>query len=153
MRVGCCAHGPISFDIELAAPPVLIRTNDGAGRRRLQVSEEELLRGETTVLQDRLEKLHHRIATLERRIDETPEYGLGKGDPRVTDWELAKALLEQLQERVASTEEALSRARCGTYGICERCGGEIDPERMTVLPDTKLCIGCARETAQGGFGR
>jgi len=109
------------------------------------------LQEETTVLQDRLDELHHHIATLERGIEETPEYGLGKGDPRITDWELARALLEQLRDRVASTEEALSRVRCGTYGVCERCGRTIDPERIAALPDTKLCIECAREEPQHGF--
>ena len=108
---------------------------------------------EPAVLEDRLDQLHQRIATLERGIEETPEYGHGKGDPRVTDWELARALVLQLRERVASTEEALSRVRRGTYGVCDRCGGSIDPQRMAVLPDTKLCIECARETAQGGLDR
>ena len=103
--------------------------------------------GEIAVLEDRLDKLHQGIATLERGIEETPEYGRGKGDPRVTDWELEKALLQQLRERVASTEEALSRVRCGSYGVCDRCGRNIDPQRMAVLPDTKLCIECACETA------
>jgi RNA polymerase-binding transcription factor DksA len=92
--------------------------------------------------------LHHRIASLERGIEETPEYGVGKGDPRIIDWELAKALLEQPWARGAPTEAALSRVRSGTYGVCQRCGGEVDPEWIGVLPDTKLCIECAREAAQ-----
>ena len=108
---------------------------------------------ETTVLQDRLDELHNRIDSLERGLEETPEYGLGKGDPRISEWELAKALLEQLRARVASTEAALSRVHGGTYGVCQRCGGEINPERIGVLPDTKLCIECARETAQSGRSR
>ncbi|KPL21839.1 MAG: hypothetical protein AMJ93_08660 [Anaerolineae bacterium SM23_84] len=71
----------------------------------------------------------------------------------MSEWELAKALLEQLRARVASTEAALSRVHGGTYGVCQRCGGEINPERIGVLPDTKLCIECARETAQSGRSR
>ncbi|MFL7792285.1 MAG: TraR/DksA C4-type zinc finger protein [Anaerolineae bacterium] len=33
----------------------------------------------------------------------------------------------------------------GTYGICERCGKPIHPDRLAVLPETRLCIECARE--------
>lgn len=111
------------------------------------------MREETTVLQNRLNRLHHRIMSLEQRLEEKPEYGLGKGDPRITDWEMAKALLEQLRARLASTEAALSRVHGGTYGVCQRCGRQIQPERISVLPDTKLCIECARETAQDGHSR
>jgi DnaK suppressor protein len=105
------------------------------------------LREETIVLQDRLVELQNRAAALERSLEETPDYGLGKGDPRVADWELAKALLEKVREDVTCTEEALSRVVSGAYGICACCGREINPERMAVLPETKLCIQCAREAA------
>jgi DnaK suppressor protein len=105
---------------------------------------EGVVPGQGAVLQQRLKKLNQRIATLEGAIADKPDFGLGKGDPRVTRWELNRALLEQLRERAASTEDALSKIQCGAYGVCERCGQPIHPDRLAVLPDAKLCIRCAR---------
>jgi RNA polymerase-binding transcription factor DksA len=106
------------------------------------------LQEKIAVLQERLDQLHRQIATLETDIEDKPEYGLGRGDPWVTRWELNQALLKRLRERAASTEQALARIRGGTYGVCERCGSTIAPQRMAALPDARLCIQCAREDAQ-----
>ena len=127
--------------------------DSGAAGEALLIETGGDLQEETAILQERLDQLHRRIAALERNIQDKPDYGFGKGDPRVTRWELSLALLKQLRERATSTEQALARIRRGTYGVCERCGSAIDPQRMAALPDAKLCIQCAREDAQGGRKR
>ncbi len=96
----------------------------------------------TSILQRELEQLRAQIAALERSLQETPDYGLGRGDPAVTQWELDYALLQQLKERAANLEQLLSDR--SSYGICERCGEQIHPDRLAVLPDTRLCAQCAR---------
>jgi RNA polymerase-binding transcription factor DksA len=53
-------------------------------------------------------------------------------------------LLERSRTRVADLEAALRRAQSGTYGICASCHGDIGAERLSALPATRLCIGCAR---------
>jgi RNA polymerase-binding transcription factor DksA len=55
-----------------------------------------------------------------------------------------QALLEQLKERAETLKQAISEDGEGTYGICEKCGNPIHPDRLAVLPDTKICIKCAR---------
>lgn len=95
-------------------------------------------------LREELEELRRQIAALEHGLEEKPEYGMGKGDPAITRWELDHAMLGDLRERAASLERQISRISQGTYGICERCGEEIDRDRLAVLPDTNLCISCAR---------
>jgi RNA polymerase-binding transcription factor DksA len=50
-----------------------------------------------------------------------------------------------METRIAQLEEALERLAEGTYGTCESCGQAIDPERLEALPQTRLCIDCARE--------
>ena len=106
--------------------------------------KERIVPRQVGALERNLMKLNKRIAALENAIADKPDFGLGKGDPRVTAWELNRALLKQLRERAASTEAALSRIRRGVYGVCERCGQIIQPDRLAVLPDTRLCIDCAR---------
>ena len=39
-------------------------------------------------------------------------------------------------------DEALERLNTETYGICERCGGEIPYKRLKARPVTTLCIEC-----------
>jgi DnaK suppressor protein len=102
------------------------------------------LEDKTAILRRELDELWDQITTLERALEEKPDYGLGKGDPAVTRWELDQALLRRLRERAVSVEQALSQASQGTYGICERCGRPIHPDRLAVLPDTSICIHCAR---------
>lgn len=107
---------------------------------------------ETRELQHELEDLKDQIAALEEALEEKPDYGMGKGDPAITRWELDQAMLDRLRERAASLERSISRISQGTYGICERCGKPINPDRLAVLPDTKMCIECARSGDRQPFG-
>jgi RNA polymerase-binding transcription factor DksA len=52
---------------------------------------------------------------------------------------LAGTLLETLQD----IEDALAKFEAGTYGLCERCGNEIQPDRLEAMPAARLCISCA----------
>ena len=105
---------------------------------------DELRQKKTTIIENELDKLRAQIASLENALEDKPDYGLGKGAPSVTRWELDRVLLQQLRGRVASLERALSSITGHKYGICEQCRRSIHPDRMAVLPDTKLCIRCAR---------
>jgi RNA polymerase-binding transcription factor DksA len=99
---------------------------------------------QTRTLQQELDRLQDQISKLKLALEDKPDYGLGQGDPATTRWEINLALLEQSQERVVELEQALSRANRGEYGICRACGETIHPDRLTVLPGTKVCINCAR---------
>lgn len=50
----------------------------------------------------------------------------------------------QDQERLDQVHAALQRIDEGTYGICTRCGGEINPERLNALPYAEHCVRCQR---------
>jgi len=103
-------------------------------------------------LRTELDKIQAQIASLQNALGNKPDYGLGEGDPAITRQELDRALLEQLKERAAGLEHALSTMADDEYGICEECGQSIHPDRMTVLPDARTCIRCtqARESEQVG---
>ena len=89
-------------------------------------------------------QLHSQIAALEEALHEKPDYGMGKGNPSTTRWELGQALLGELRRRAEALERQLLRVSEGTYRIFERCGNLIDPGRLAVLPDTNVCVECAR---------
>ncbi|HLF89655.1 MAG TPA: TraR/DksA C4-type zinc finger protein [Anaerolineales bacterium] len=56
--------------------------------------------------------------------------------------ELDLALYEKNHYQLSQVNAALKRINEGTYGICERCGNLINPERLEILPYATLCIGC-----------
>jgi RNA polymerase-binding transcription factor DksA len=59
--------------------------------------------------------------------------------------ELNNALKVRQSNDVDELEAALTRIEDGTYGRCEFCGGEIDEDRLDVLPQAMTCIRCKEE--------
>ena len=57
-----------------------------------------------------------------------------------------QALIVALERKLQDIEHAIEQVQSGTYGICERCGKPIDPERLEIFPETTLCVNCKRET-------
>ncbi len=51
-------------------------------------------------------------------------------------------IAENLVELLRNVDRALSKVEQGTYGICERCGKTIDPDRMEYRPTSRYCVEC-----------
>jgi len=58
------------------------------------------------------------------------------------DAEQLAALRSRQEFEVREIDDALEKIKKGTYGICELCGRQIDPERLEVVPAAKNCINC-----------
>lgn len=82
------------------------------------------------------------VSRLREALKYELEYDAEEGDPDLYEREKILALLRNLEQKVESIEYALSLMEEGTYGICERCGQEISPERLEALPHTTLCVQC-----------
>ena len=96
-------------------------------------------------LQQELEETKAEIARLDERLAGKGDYGLGKGDPGIYEWEMCLALKQRAENKARSLEVALRKAEEGDYGFCEICGQPIDPARLAILPHTKRCISCAQK--------
>jgi RNA polymerase-binding transcription factor DksA len=96
-------------------------------------------------LQQELDEALSEIARLDERLERKGDYGLGKGDPSIYEWEMCLALKQRAESKARSLEVALRKAEEGDYGICEVCGEAIDPARLAILPNTTRCIGCAQK--------
>ena len=59
------------------------------------------------------------------------------------------SLIQNLELKLRALDNAIEKARSGTYGICEKCGNTIPPERLEIMPETTLCVRCASEREQG----
>jgi RNA polymerase-binding transcription factor DksA len=93
-----------------------------------------------------------RIEAMRRQVDaivEASEFTThdDEHDPEgaTVGFERAQALglLAGARRDLSAIEHAERRLRGGTYLICERCGGEIDPRRLEALPAASTCIRCA----------
>lgn len=94
----------------------------------------------------RLKELDARLHDIEDELD----------SEHSKDWEdqaverEGEEVLEQLghsgQEEILRIRAALGRIREGDYGFCMRCGDEIAPARLDVLPEAPLCTACAGKT-------
>jgi RNA polymerase-binding transcription factor DksA len=115
----------------------------------MECVEEDEMSDRIEILRRELKDLRSQIATLEVSLEYKPDYGLGGGSPAVTRWEMDRAMLEQLRERAERLEEARLEMMQGTYGICTDCGKPIHPDRLAILPDTQMCVRCARAGTRG----
>jgi DnaK suppressor protein len=95
-------------------------------------------------LEGALREAEREIQELDERLDNKPEFGFGEGSAETYSWEMTLARRERVVERIRALREALTRVRTGIYGRCRRCGVQIDPERLEILPATSLCAACAR---------
>jgi RNA polymerase-binding transcription factor DksA len=91
-----------------------------------------------------LQEAEEELQELNRRLGDEPEFGLGDGNTGAYSWEMALARKERVTTRIEALQEALTKVDEGSYGRCERCGAQIDPERLEILPATALCVDCAR---------
>jgi DnaK suppressor protein len=59
------------------------------------------------------------------------------------------SLVRALRSNLRLVDRALTKMDAGTYGICERCGRPIGPERLEALPWAMLCIDCKQRGVGG----
>jgi RNA polymerase-binding transcription factor DksA len=96
-----------------------------------------------------LESVRGQLDELEGNSRDIGDFASGIDEPLIVPWELSPAREDQLRERATELEDALERLEAGTYGICESCGQPIDIERLEALPQSRLCIDCARRQEAG----
>jgi DnaK suppressor protein len=93
-----------------------------------------------------------RIGSLQRRLTSIREVSTWTSTDDEHDPEGAtiayeraqvQGLLADAQRELDALERATARLDEGAYGVCERCGKAIAPERLEALPATTTCITCA----------
>jgi RNA polymerase-binding protein DksA len=91
---------------------------------------------------EELAKLQTNASTSEERREGSP---FGKREEEATETlELEKrlALENRVRQEMSDIEHALEKFAKGNYGLCEKCGQPIDPERLKVLPQAAYCVNC-----------
>jgi DnaK suppressor protein len=70
----------------------------------------------------------------------------GFGDSELAQEQGEKANNQIIEKVLQQDREQADHARelqqAGRYGYCEDCGAKIDPDRLSVLPDSTRCMTC-----------
>jgi DnaK suppressor protein len=100
------------------------------------------------LLRSRLEEIQARLAELAKPPEAGSGIGFGKRIGDGTSEAVSRRNDIGVGNSFLLTEERLKRALAkleeGTYGQCDRCGGQIAPGRLEAAPESSLCIDCAR---------
>lgn len=68
--------------------------------------------------------------SMEEEADQTQEY------------ENLLSLEQTLEVKLKDANAALEKIERGAYGKCEKCGKEIEVERLEVNPAARVCVAC-----------
>lgn len=112
-----------------------VREEDRAMERE---QERQRLEHERRIVEQEIERL-------KKAIQAETEFEPEDGDPDLIEREKSVSLLQSFEARLGEILDALKTLDEGTYGICERCGQPIDPERLKIMPETRLCVSCKAE--------
>jgi RNA polymerase-binding transcription factor DksA len=94
-------------------------------------------------LQARRDELANRMAQVDRELDSHTEKDWEEAATQHEDDEVLETLGLSAQSEIARIDAALGRVASGDYGICAKCGADIAPERLDLVPYTPFCRDCA----------
>ena len=60
----------------------------------------------------------------------------------VEEYESLLPIEQTLELKLRDINLALEKIKKGKYGICEKCGKEIDIERLKTIPEARFCLKC-----------
>jgi DnaK suppressor protein len=92
--------------------------------------------------------LRNQLGELGANPDEdSGDFDFGFADSAQSTAERGKvlALIDRLRGQLRDVERAVRKIEDGTYGLCQRCGQPIGPERLEALPYSTLCVSCKQK--------
>ncbi|MEQ1549046.1 MAG: TraR/DksA C4-type zinc finger protein [Chakrabartia sp.] len=96
-------------------------------------------------LSERLIELEVRSARLKTDISEPMSADFEEQAVEIEDDEALLAQEVLVTQKIAAVRAAITRVDTGRYGICLECGSEITSDRLKAIPETTLCISCAKQ--------
>ena len=87
--------------------------------------------------------IEERLDEIEHDLDEPASADTEERATEREGDEVLESLGNQGAAELKRIEAALKRIDDGSYGDCVKCGEEIAPERLELLPATPFCRNCA----------
>ncbi len=119
----------------------------------MSIDQKTLQELKEALLQEK-RRLESELAKIAKPTDKPDEYktiyeDIGdETDENATEVQMYSnrlAIKEDLEKELKDVDDALEKMKKGTYGICEKCGKEIEIERLKAYPMARTCIQCARQ--------
>jgi DnaK suppressor protein len=79
----------------------------------------------------------------------------GKREEEATEtfeFEKRMVLDRSLRSTLAEIDHALEKFEAGTYGRCEKCGEDIEHDRLEARPQASLCMRCKAQQLRDPTG-
>lgn len=115
---------------------------------------------DTKIVEQFKEKLEKEKATLEKELagfatedknikgnwdakrTNTEDTDMEEKADEVEEYDNLLSLEHSLENKLQAVNSALEKIAQGNYGLCEKCGKEIEMERLSAYPEGKLCMNC-----------
>ena len=88
----------------------------------------------TRALKARLSELMGRVAKIDNELHKHLPADLEEQATDLEDLETLEALENSEVQEIRQIQGAVKRIAEGTYGVCAKCGEDIDPKRIEALP-------------------
>jgi RNA polymerase-binding transcription factor DksA len=98
------------------------------------------------ILEARLKELDENLHKIEDKLEEPHSKDFEDFATETEDTEVMESLGNAGLKEIEMINAALKRIEDGIYGECQKCGEDILPARLEVVPFTPLCRNCARES-------
>lgn len=97
-------------------------------------------------------KLIERYAEVMHALNEIPDEDVS-GRPQysnhlaedasdASEWQSRAAVTHHLANEMRQIERAYAMMQRGRYGVCEQCGHNIPPRRLSIVPSATFCVSC-----------
>lgn len=127
----------------------IIKLNNNMDKKTLENFKNKLL--------ERKKKLEEELASIAQKDEKLkgdyetrfPNFGTSQSsDEEATEvaaYENTLPIEYALEIRLADINNALQKIKDGTFGVCENCHEPIDPKRLEIMPEAKLCLKCQQK--------
>ncbi|MFQ3549045.1 MAG: TraR/DksA C4-type zinc finger protein [Armatimonadota bacterium] len=87
-------------------------------------------------------KKHNAEALLDE--SELADYDNHPADSATSTFDRTKSMALSTNEKqmLEQIDRALQKIEEGTYGKCDKCNADVNPERLEILPWATICINC-----------
>lgn len=114
-------------------------------QRSFNKIKETLLRQQKKV-QAEIKALENEDPVLDNDLIESTEPGT---DSWMADMHSrAVAIRSGLQDMLDGISTALKKLGNGKFGKCEKCGKDIEPARLKIMPTAKCCMVCSKKNTK-----
>lgn len=108
-------------------------------------NQKEKLLSEKSLLEKELNNISTKDSKLEGDFDANfPDYGRSPEDNATEEEEYGSrvGVENSLEIKLRNVDLALKNIDENKYGVCGKCGAEMDVERLTAMPSATYCVTC-----------